>query len=214
MRCLALLLSTAWALSIDLRAPAHAQAPQVAPVNQQAESAPWPTDGRGGVVAPAPTTQPPPSPPLDPQLALRYELLLVEHELDRLRAARPRLFWPISMVAVGGGMAGLSSLIALTVWGTSRSRRYGWDEQGNRYESTYVDKDARAGAREPAIFAVIGLGLAAGGLALLIPRVRVRRQLKQQVKPLRERRQELIRSLAYSLNVSDQRPSVSASFRF
>lgn len=206
---------------LGVRSYAHAQAlpPSVAGP-QNAAAAPLPASSAvqpvpSAVVPPAPMTQPPPyAPRLDPRAAAYSELLHVDRALVQLRRERPRLFWPVALVVVGGGMAVGGSSLALLLWATAREPRYGWDNKGNRYEYTYVDREHQSLARAPAGAAAVGLAILGGGLALLIPRIKARREHSRRVAPLHQRRLQLLQSIGYSLNIDHQRTSLSARIGF
>jgi hypothetical protein len=153
---------------------------------------------------------------LDPRLLPGYELQQIDSQLYLLRAQRPRLFWPMSMVIVGGGMAVGVGAVALLVWSTSRDRRYGWDEQGNRYEHTHVDWGS--GNKEYAgasiFYGAVGLALLGGGLAMLVPRIKARREINRQARPLQQRRLELLRSLGYGVDIGRERTAIAARVAF
>jgi hypothetical protein len=173
-------------------------------------------DVQAGVPLPDPMAQwQSPAPGIDTQkLAARNELVWIDLELARLRASRPRIFWPIALLAGGAATAVFSGAIALVIWSDARHPHNGWDEAGNRYVYRDVDQAARDDMR-PAL-TVFGLGTAAAalGLALFIPRIKVRGKLSQQARPLRERRTQLLKELRYSLNVDRQHTGVAASVSF
>lgn len=196
-------------------AQAQSGPPQGAPLQQAPLTGPATSGHPDGAHGPVPAS--PISPPqLDPRLLPAYELQQIDSQLYLLRAQRPRLFWPMAMVVVGGGMAVGVGAVALLVWSTSRDRRYGWDEQGNRYEHTHVDWGS--GNREYAgasiFYGVIGLTLLGGGLAMLVPRIKARREINRQARPLQERRWELLRSLGYGVDIGRERTAISARVAF
>lgn len=204
---------------LSLPPRAGAQAAQVAPpaaaadVQQPTTPAPATTAPPPGQLAPPPVAQPLPYPQqFDPRLASHYELLVLEREITRLRASRPRMFWPVALVGVGGTLAVTSGAMALAMWTSSRTRRYGWDEQGNRYEYTYTDPALRSDLRVTVGYSVLGLALFTGGLALLIPRIRKRREIAEQARPMKQRRLELLDPARYALHVGPQSFSLSAKF--
>jgi len=205
---LALYASCAFLLALP---STHAQTPPTAPVDQ----VPAPTaDVQGGALSPGPMLQNPAA-GLDPQRqAVRYELVRIDLELARLRAARPRLFWPVALLAAGGATAVVSGAMALLLWSDAREQRYGWDEAGNRHEYTEVDAAARHELAPFLVAAGVGTAAAALGLALVIPRVKLRGALSRQTRPLRERRNQLLTQLRYALSVDRQHTGVAVRVNF
>ncbi len=154
-------------------------------------------------------------PALDPRIiAAQYELTQVELEINRLRKGRPRLGWPITLVVAGSSMAALSGTVGLALWASSRDQRYRWDEGGNRHQYTESDESDRGDARMLAGYTAVGLVLAGGGIALLVPRAKVRRRLSAQTLPLRQRRDQLLRALRDSLYIVPGRAGASAAVQF
>jgi len=210
MRRVVLALYTSCAFLLSLPST-HAQTPPTAPVDQ----VPAPTpDVQGGALSPG-TMMQTPAPGLEPRLQdARYELVQIDLELARLRAARPRLFWPIALLGAGGATAVVSGALALLLWGDARQTRYGWDEAGNRYEYTEVDASARDDITPFLVAAGVGTAAAALGLALFIPRLKVRGALSRQARPLQERRSQLLTQLRYTLSVDRQHTVVAVRVNF
>jgi hypothetical protein len=151
---------------------------------------------------------------MDPRYAAHLELMQVEQNLRFIQAERPRIFWPVAMVSAGGGALLIGTLSAVAIWQSSRDRRYGWDEEGNRYQYTHVEPNTRDEVIGPIVFAALGAGVLAGGLALLIPRVRVRRQLAPELRRLQQRRRELLGWARYNLSFDATRAGLSARVNF
>ena len=103
-------LALAWMLCALLAGAAHAQAPAgVTAPPQQAWPAP-PAAWYGAPQGPVYVS------------ARDYELWQIDRELMRLREARPRMFWPVALTAVGGGMT-LGGALAMVVVSTSATLR-------------------------------------------------------------------------------------------
>jgi hypothetical protein len=165
---------------------------------------------------PAPAAWPGGLPPTASQNALppSYELLLIERELARLRAARPRVFWPFALTIAGVGTAAFGTLGVVVLASTWQQERYVWDAQGNRHQVTYVDPADREAMRTVGAVAVIGFAVTALGVALLVPRLIARRGLAHEAAPLKRRRLELLGAAQPSLSFDHRGVTAAARFAF
>lgn len=150
------------------------------------------------------------------QYAAQYELRLVDSELARLRAERPRILWPIALVATGATITVIHGAMAIYNASTWQREGYRWDEEGNRYKVEWRDKTQRNDARDGGIGVAIGLSIAGLGLVFLRPRVEKRRELSKQARALKERRTQLVRelSLNLSMNASSHHGTVATTIHF
>ena len=185
-------------LCVSLTSVAHAQAPSDVPPSDPARA--WPSAG----LAPAPSVTVPPD----------YELWQVEQQLARLRAARPRVFWPFVLTITGAGTAIFGTLGVAALGSTMRETRYRWDAQGDRHAYTYVDPEDRNDLRLFSVIMAVGLGVTAGGLALLVPRLRARHRLALEAAPLKRKRLELLRSTRPSFGFDAHGAGAAARFVF
>jgi hypothetical protein len=149
-----------------------------------------------------------------PALPPSYELLLIERELARLRAARPQVFWPFALTVAGAATAVFGTLGVVVLASTWQQERYVWDAQGNRHQVTYVEPADRDAMRTVGAVTVIGLGVAAVGVALLVPRLNARRRLAQAAAPLKRRRLELLGTAQPSLSFDQRGATAAARFAF
>jgi hypothetical protein len=196
---LAFAICTLCALSSGV-ARTHAQAPSDAPPAWPEPPAAWPS----GLPLAAADRAVPPS----------YELLLIERELARLRAERPRVFWPFALTIAGAGTAIFGTLGVVVLTSTWQQERYAWDAQGNRHHVTYVDPADRETMRIVGAVAVIGFGVAALGVALLVPRLSERRRITREAAPLKRRRLELLGTAQPSLSFDQRGATAAARFAF
>lgn len=176
--------------------------------------------------ASAPPTAYAPLPPrLPPVPGNRTELDAVNQRLYVLQRERSQygIGGPIAMTAVGYGGALLFSLVAVTGLATAeaienndvdRDDFEDFDSNDDGRLDERDERDARRVARVAAGFAAVSLGLGIGGTVLLVKRLAKRREHAPEIRDLRERRRELLRSVSYGANLGPSELTLSLSGRF
>ncbi len=192
-----------------------------------------PASPAASVPAPVlPVSELPPPPPGYVYVPLRSASApasVAHAELERVNArlyllARERgqygLGGPIAMVAAGYGTALLFSLGAAVSLVTAEAidrgefsrSRHDYNEDGVVNASD--EHDARVAARVFSGFAVVGLGVGIGGTVLLTRGVRERRVYAPELRALRLRRRDLLRSLRYRASATSGRLQLGLTGRF
>ncbi len=122
---------------------------------------------------------------------------------------------PITLLAVGGGVSAVCGLLTQLVAGAEPpSRRYAWDEDGNRYTYRHVDPERRDGLRTFGTCSAVGLVAVGTGLGLLIARSKSRKRNAAEIRELRQRRDALQQGLSYSLSLEVRALGGSVGFSF
>lgn len=225
MRRIALLRCVWSALSL-FSSVANAQ-DQAAPLGQEIGAPLVEASDRVGDSAPSAAAPPPPTSPPSPSLsspapthvvptrhALQSEYGRVEMELARLKSRRPRLGLPIMMIVGGWGVGALFGAMSIAVRVDSRRHEYRWDENGNRYLHRGVDAQERGEARRMAAVSLGGLGFAALGVVLFTQRLKARRAQLPVLRPLQERRRELLHQLGSGLSFDRGQVGLVTRFSF
>jgi len=207
--------------------PAASAAPAAPAVNPEAPTAPAALASPSPAPAPAPPAYVysplPPRVPATPRD--RVELERVNERLYALQRERSQygIGGPIAMTAAGYGSFLLFSLVALTSLGVAEAiesddvRRRDFDDFDSNDDGTLDsrdERDARRVARGSAVFAAAGLGVGIGGTVFLVKRIAKRRVYAPEIRDLRLRRRELMRSVRYGANVGPGGLQLSLSGRF
>ena len=117
------------------------------------------------------------------------ELMQTEAHLRSLHEERLGLALPIVLLAAGGGVSVLTSLGGLLWWSGNEQQRYGFRDNGDRYE--YKDPKTHSAVIKISSYAAVGGVLLISGALFLARRLRERRAIALEAAPYKRRRLEL-----------------------
>jgi hypothetical protein len=135
--------------------------------------------------------------------AMRAELTGIDMRLAEIRRERPGLAGPITLTAVGGGVAFATAYIGLLTWIIAEED--GYCDGYESYDCYDDDDEERRIARGFAVASLGGLAASIGGIVWMSRRLKQRQAYKPEINQLRLRRRQLLQDLRYGFNAEPGR---------